>query len=66
MSTTVFPVSLYEGTFPKLVAVLELTQDPYPTPSKTKILQAVVLPTVPRLSLLFPLMQERVAMDTFV
>ena len=30
MSTTVFPVSLlyYEGIFPKLVAVLELTQDP--------------------------------------
>jgi hypothetical protein len=54
MSTTVFPVSLYEGVFPKLVAILKLTQDPYSTPSKTKNLQAVVLPTVPRLSLPTP------------
>lgn len=56
MSTTVFLVSLYEGVFPKLVAVLKLTQDPYSTPtwSQTKILQALVLPTVPRLSLPTP------------
>ena len=44
MSTTVFPVSLYEGILPKLVAVLELTQDPAGVSNpqaRQKLLQAV-------------------------
>ena len=44
MSATVFPVSLYEDILPKLVAVLELTQDPAGVSSlqaRQKLLQAV-------------------------
>ena len=44
MSTAVFPVSLYEGILPKLVAVLELTQDPAGVSNpqaRQKLLQAV-------------------------
>jgi hypothetical protein len=43
-TTTVFPVSLYEGILPKLVAVLELTQDPAGVSNpqaRQKLLQAV-------------------------
>jgi len=46
MSATVFPVSLYEDILPKLVAVLELTQDPAGVSNlqaRQKLLQAVRL-----------------------
>ena len=52
-----FPASLYEGILPKLVAVLELTQDPAgvsnpQAPKQDKhFCQLFILPTVPRLQL---------------
>lgn len=44
MNGNVFPISLYEDLLPKLVAVLELTQQPEGTPdpqAKLKLLHAV-------------------------
>ena len=49
MSATVFPVSLYEDILPKLVAVLELTQDPAGVSNlqaRQKLLQAVCPPNL--------------------
>ncbi|KAF5311904.1 hypothetical protein D9619_003627 [Psilocybe cf. subviscida] len=43
MNANVFPISLYEELLPKLVAILELTQQPQGTPdpqAKHKLLQA--------------------------